>query len=459
MYITDRMVSIGLDKDNILLINTISSAFDIVNSETYGKIIKIKAGEQIQDHELINTLKSRGYIFEDKTSEVELIEKYVNINQKLIKRNSIHNFVICPTMGCNLRCTYCFESNNSLNSTTIMSDGQLLSIFNFIDNHLELDLNSEEKSYTAATISIFGGEPLLPANKKIIKKILEFAKERKMEVRIVTNGTTIKYFYKLLMSYDNVIIQITLDGAKPIHDTRRIGKTGIGTFDLIVSNVDLLIKVGIRTNLRTNINQDNIDSLPELISFIREKGWVESGYVYPYVSPVLDYCDGVNNSMKESELYSRVLEIEPMMGSEESIIKMVGSPCVNYLHRFFDTEQKFKPWKISYCEATSGCNFIFSPYGDITTCLMLAGNSVHQIGYFDERSVKINPVLDERWSNRTVLRISKCSECKFALICGGGCPVASIDINEDIDCPVCSDIENTIIAFVEHNKQKILQRI
>lgn len=129
------------------------------------------------------------------------------------------------------------------------------------------------------------------------------------------------------------------------------------------------------------------------------------------------------------------------------------------LAQIFDTEQKFKPWKISYCEATSGCNFIFSPYGDITTCLMLAGNSVHQIGYFDERSVKINPVLDERWSNRTVLRISKCSECKFALICGGGCPVASIDINEDIDCPVCSDIENTIIAFVEHNKQKILQRI
>lgn len=163
--------------------------------------------------------------------------------------------------------------------------------------------------------------------------------------------------------------------------------------------------------------------------------------------------------MKESELYSRVLEIEPTMGSEESIIKMVGSPCVNYLHRFFDIEQTFKPWKISYCEATSGCNFIFTPYGEITTCLMLAGNNEHKIGDFDEEGIKINPILDEKWSNRTVIRITKCRECKFALLCGGGCPVASIDINEDIDCPVCSDIENTIITFVEHNKEKILQRI
>lgn len=135
-----------------MLINTVSSAFDIVDSKTYKNINLIKNGELIQDEELIKTLKERGYIFKDKNNEIELIEKYARIHQKLIEKNLVYSFTICPTMGCNLRCTYCFEGNNNLSSKTIMTDGQLKSIFRFIDKCLDIDSNKKEEHSPLASI-------------------------------------------------------------------------------------------------------------------------------------------------------------------------------------------------------------------------------------------------------------------------------------------------------------------
>ncbi|OZQ67101.1 hypothetical protein CA600_09635 [Paenibacillus sp. VTT E-133280] len=458
LYFTDRVMDFQLDDESILLINTISSAFDIIDSDTYERIEEMKKGYSNFDDkdELMQTLIKRGYVFEQKEKEQEFIRKYAEIHQKYIEKNLVRSFTICPTMGCNLRCTYCFEGDENLSNKKVMTEEQLTIILNYIDTCITAQTEIDTPK---TSISLFGGEPLLPQNMPIVQKTLDFAKARDIEVRIVTNGTTIKYYSKLLKMYDNVIIQITLDGSKSIHDVRRIGVSGRGTFDLIESSIDLLIEMKIKTHLRTNINQDNIDSLSDLVQFIKEKKWVESGYVYPYVAPVLEYCDGSNNSMKESELYSRVLEIEPTLGSEDSIIKMVVSPCVNYLQSFFDSNNQMKPWKLNYCEATSGGNLVFSPDGNISTCLMLAGKGHHQIGSYDGESVKLDPNLEGMWKDRTILRIPQCKECKYGLICGGGCPIAAIDINQDIDCPVCSDIEDTMKAFVNTRKRQILQKV
>ena len=53
-------------------------------------------------------------------------------------------------------------------------------------------------------ISLYGGEPLLISNYSIIENVLDFASLYKLEVRIVTNGTTISKFKDLLKKYDNV---------------------------------------------------------------------------------------------------------------------------------------------------------------------------------------------------------------------------------------------------------------
>lgn len=455
MYITKRILDFELDKKNVLLINTISSAIDIVDMETYSQINKMRSEGEMNNESLLKNLIQRGYVFESEVDEKKQIAKYAKIQLEAAKKNFIRNYIICPTMGCNLRCVYCFEGNDNHCNNKIMSTKQLNTVFKYIENDIKganTKLINENVS-----ISLYGGEPLLPINEDIIISTLAFAFEKDIEVRIITNGTTISRYLSLLKKYPNTIIQITLDGNKEIHDKRRITANKKGTFDNIVDNIDMLIEAGIKVHLRTNVDMENISSIPNLIQFIKDKKWVESGFVLPYVAPVFDYCDGINNSMEESNLYNEILKIAPDLGSDSAVIKKVSSPCLNFLQSFFNQSNKVKPWKISYCEATSGGNLVFSPDGNIATCLMLAGKEKNQIGKFNDEQVTIDQDKAEEWTSRDIMHIEKCKDCKYALICGGGCPIAALDINKDINCPVCSDIEATIRAFINSKKDELLK--
>lgn len=128
LYFTDRVMDFQLDDESILLINTISSAFDIIDSDTYERIEEMKKGYSNFDDkdELMQTLIKRGYVFEQKEKEQEFIRKYAEIHQKYIEKNLVRSFTICPTMGCNLRCTYCFEGDENLSNKKVMTEEQRL---------------------------------------------------------------------------------------------------------------------------------------------------------------------------------------------------------------------------------------------------------------------------------------------------------------------------------------------
>lgn len=361
MYFTKRVLDFPLDSNNILMINTISSAMDIVDKSTYTLINRIATDEEIENPQLLNELKQRGYIFDDKETEDTQIEKCAKIHQEILEKNFMRNYIICPTMGCNLRCVYCFEGDENHCNHQLMSVKKLDVILKYVDK--EINESENKKMKKNVTISLYGGEPLLPSNEKIVKTTLEFARDKNIEVRIITNGTTINYYIEMLKKYSEVIIQITLDGDKKIHDKRRITANKKGSFDDIVAGVDKLIQSGIKVHLRTNVDAENLHTIPNLIQFIKDKRWVETGLVFPYMSPVFDYCNGTDNSMKESDLYTELLKIEPELGSETSVIKRISSPCLNFLQAFFDEKNQIKPWKMNYCEATSGGNLVFSPDG------------------------------------------------------------------------------------------------
>ena len=123
-------------KIHTLLLNTITSAMDIVDNDTYDKIqemIKDSKNINCKPNELLSKkLKLRGYIFENVEEEKKQINKLITINQKMQDKKVPYRFVICPTMGCNLRCTYCFEGEGLHKKFDLLSDGQLATIFNYI---------------------------------------------------------------------------------------------------------------------------------------------------------------------------------------------------------------------------------------------------------------------------------------------------------------------------------------
>lgn len=436
-----------------LLINTLTSALDIVDDTIKEKLENIQnKNENIEllDEDLYLQLKQRGYIFENEQEEKDIISKLIEMNKKVKDGLAHKSYTICPTMGCNLRCTYCFEENDLHTKCQVMSLEQVDSIFRYILDEQEIsrEANAAMKE-TPVQIKLFGGEPLLKTNKEVIKRIFELSKENGMQVAIITNGTTIKEYYSLLSEYKDILqIQITVDGDKDIHDKRRIRADGKGTFDEINDNIDLILKLGIVLQYRVNVDRDNIFKLNQLKKYVDEKGWNEYNNFFPYASPVLDFCGCQGtSSLTEHELYELLLS-EGLYGEKDSFFKRIVAPCIGYLEVFFNA--KMKPWKTTYCEANTGNDLCFSPDGFITTCLTYTGKGKYSVGKFDEHGVYIDESAIKMWTERDVLHIEKCSECKYAFLCGGGCPVMALERNKDINKCVCSDVEDTVRVFVEH---------
>ncbi len=462
--LTKYILMYRLNENETLVINSLNSALDVIDDKTKDKIENMQNGIKDinleEDAELYNQLKNRGYLFENKQLEETTINKYRLIHEELIKRRLRNNFTICPTMGCNLRCIYCFETNDNHVNFDVMTDSQLDGIFKCILQTLETNKEKYEKikNDNPPTISIFGGEPLLNQNYDIINRILEFADANKMYVNIITNGTNIIGYKELFEKHSKILhFQITIDGEKEIHDTRRIRADGKGTFDTICETIDVLLSLGIKVGIRINVDKANIKALRGLESVIKTYEWDKNPLLRVFAAPVLDFCGKGQNIMTSSEFLDTLIK-ERLYGCDEGFINGLVSATIGYLDVFFNTRDGIKPWKMDYCDATSGANLVFSPDGMITTCLSFAGKGKHLIGTFDENGINLDSEAVKMWNERSVFRIEKCRNCKYAFLCGGGCPVAAVETNNNIDDVVCSDIENTLERYVFYNKDKLLNR-
>lgn len=471
-YFTKYVCFYKLDENNTLLLNTLTSATDIVDNDTYNKIQQMINDDKCitceYDDELYNTLKSRGYIFEKLEEEEKQIDYLMNICKK-VQDNAIPNqFVICPTVGCNLRCTYCFESEEQHKCFSLLSDGQLNTILNYIkeyvDKYNEQKSSEESCNKKPPQILLYGGEPLLKNNFHIVKKVLDFARQMKILVGIITNATTIDNDYcELLKEYKNEIrsIQVTMDGNKSIHDKRRIRADGSGTFESICDGINKILGIGIKVSLRMNVDAENINYLGELKEVFEKQGWLTNPLFSPYVAPVQchDCKKRSCNFMTPSAVLNGLIE-KGFYGKETSFLKSILSPVYGITISFFNTpSNKTKPWKPTYCEGMSGSQYCFTPDGNVSTCLSCVGNYNYRIGTFDENSINIDKDRLKIWTHRDRFKIDKCRNCKFVFLCGGGCPLDALETNHDINCPVCDDIENTIEVYVKHNKEKLLKMV
>lgn len=454
--ITKYLLIYKIGKDKNLLLNTLTSALDIVTDDVRNKIEDMQLGKfninQDNCGDLYTNLKERGYLYDNEESERDIFNKIKMIDQKIKKMNSNKSFTICPTMGCNLRCTYCFESEDLHKEFDIMSEQQLNTIFNYIlkVKNKRNQENQDIDKVNPIQIKLFGGEPLLKSNIKIIEKILDFSYKNYIRIAIITNGTTIPYYYNLIKKYKEIIsIQITIDGKKEIHDKRRIRADGTGTFDEICENINLILQLGITIQLRINVDKENIDSLHELGKVIKDRGWDQMSNINPYVSPVLDFSGTSDFAITEHELLAYLIK-NGYYNSDNSFIKRIVSPCIGYIENFFNEKANIKPWKTSYCEATSGSDLCFSPDGKISTCLTFTGKGKHEVGSFDENGVYLDDKNLSLWTERNIFMLDKCKNCKFAFLCGGGCPAMALERNCNINDCICSDVAATLETYVSY---------
>ncbi|MFC1790024.1 radical SAM protein [Patescibacteria group bacterium] len=451
MKLSDKVLRIGLDRDYALLISGLSGRVDLVKTVWWERVKKAVSQNKPLPKKEAAALKKGGYLFASIAAEKKFFQKVAQNNKQAISKDKSYSVVINFSEGCNLACPYCV--NKDQRNRKIMTPKHLDQILTIVDRWLK-------KGQEIKTVNLFGGEPLRRETKLLFEKLLPEVKKRKLKVKIFTNGVEIQEFASLLKKYRSLLLslQITVDGPEKIHDQRRVGPGYPQTFQLIMSNIEWLLKNKIPVSLRTNVEQKNFPFLPQLASEISKRKWSKNKFFSCHLGLVCadEPCFAKTNpkarNVKFVQKYRRLLKKHPQM----KVFQESGlySFPERFLKKALAGKENYR--KIAFCKSCGGQSFTFASDGQIYACMASVGISAFCLGSYWPKLVWDKKVL-KKWQARFSPKMKKCRSCSLVFICGGECPLASFKHHGDINEPYCREAVKNLTKFAEISKKKIMQ--
>ena len=309
---------------------------------------------------------------------------------------------ICPTLGCNYSCEYCFERcENKVNMSEEIVSETITYIKNVIDQNSKLRL---------INIKWFGGEPLL--NMSAIREISSFvisyclSKNIQYYAQIVTNG----YLFTKEISqelYDLNVrkAQIAMDGFEKEYISVR--KAPKDAYKRVLKNIeDSIIPVWIRINT-TRTNQDRVIDLLKELSKLPS---VQNQHNFISINRVKDYSYPLKYGFTDKEWLD---------------FRKQATALYDILPTRLDTP------RLLPCPIIQRNNIIISADGLLYRCDFQIGDKSKSIGSIKQGIIKNNDI-DKKFvcSNIT----EKCLKCKYLPLCAGGlCRYAELKRGKDCD--------------------------
>ena len=256
--------------------------------------------------------------------------------------------------------------------------------------------NPLEKGRKELRVILFGGEPSLAVKQNILlmKTINELVKEYgdvlKVNFLMISNGFALnEKVVDDLIENGLVHVQITLDGNKETHDRRRIFINGAGTFEKIVENMKMLATKNVRIALRVNVDQDNSDSVEDLLRYLKDEGIAEKiGVQFAPTDP--------------SDFSTNTGYVEEVLSKFDHYYEVADSCGMS-----------FWPWQ-RHCSLNEDGFYAIAPTGEIYKCPTCVGIDGLAMGNVFSKDLTQMP---ERY--RVVS--DRCEKCEYYPLCKGGC--------------------------------------
>lgn len=429
-YFSDYVIFQKINKNNYILIHTYFNNIDIIEEDIAQQLLAIKAEQDVEnmDTVVLDELLQKCYLVEDKTADKERCFAVVD---KLAETNNKHlTYTLIPSYACNFSCPYCFEGGVTRNRNNIIMDTKLVDIIFAI-------MEKEKMNGYSLSFSLFGGEPLRKENIEINRYIFKKAKEHNLKIAVITNGYDLDKYMAYIKNNIFSNFQITFDGTQEYHNKNKFTQNDKDTFSKLLNNIKLILKTRtkVQIQVRINTNKENLGSLKKLQNIFDKLNFTKDKRFSFYTKSV-DECE--NRKHKET---SDVDIVHKVKFSPNKVQNMYTNSQYSFifkeLNAVFSPKRKFGNFKIYFCGA-NGSNKLIDPLGDVYSCLEEVGKSSRKVGYVDQFNKKIIPTeLAKEWAERTVRNIPECSECAYALICGGGCGVAAFKNKGALYMPWC----------------------
>ena len=376
---------------SLLIMNARTGGILSLNPEYAQKFKRIQEGDVRDADDLVAGLIRGGILVNeerDELGEIRLQSRAARF------ANTALSLTIAPTMACNFCCPYCYEKGQAY---TTMGEEVLTQLSKFVKDYYP--------GIASLSVGWYGGEPLL--GMKMIERITSDLKDVvgptcEYSASIVTNGYLLTPdVARRLAACGVTSAQVTIDGSKSDHDSRRILHDGSPTYERILKNVKECADI-IDISIRSNVDKTNIEAAQELLDYLELNGLMNK--VHFYLAPVDDinqvcandsHCFTVKEfSYEETEFYKRAIargfKVQPFGGTNFGICCAVG---IN--------------------------SYVVDPVGDLYKCWDDIGMKERRVGTIFEP-----PMLSKNMINWMAYEPDdpECQECFAFPMCMGGCP-------------------------------------
>ncbi|RKY65687.1 MAG: hypothetical protein DRQ02_09905 [Candidatus Latescibacterota bacterium] len=384
-----------------LAFNAMSGGLAIIEDGNRDEVQRILAdpnsyrSDTEEKKRLWDSLLKGGFLIEKERDELAVLKM-----RNRVGRFNTDSFglIIMPTLQCNFRCVYCYESFPNISMKPEIEEG----IVRWV----------RERTRFVKTfhVSWFGGEPLLRFDviKRLGSEFKKIAEDRGCQygMSITTNGYLLdEEKIKQLVPLDLQRVQVTLDGPPEVHDRRRPLANGRGTFNQILENLVALDRLApqVHITLRVNFDKTNLMYVPQLLHILpqglRDRAGIYFRHVFSYHRNWSDMkCEKLANpSQNIAELQKKSIMSDFRHDPADSIGPMAA-----------------------YCYADYWNRFVVGPEGNLYKCTV-AIEPGDRVGYITPHGKAHTTPLLEKWASVDPFEDEECRNCKWLPVCMGGC--------------------------------------
>ncbi len=356
--------------------------------------------------QFFDTLINRGFLVKEETDE---LQKLIRLREKVDFANDFYHLTINPTMNCNFKCWYCYESHVKGSQ---MTNETIEKVIKYI-KHV-ISTNDEIKQFR---ISWFGGEPMLYFD-KVIKPITEethqIANQRGIAFssKFTTNGYLIKpRMIPFFKKYNISGFQITLDGHRDRHNKVRYTARQKGTYDEIIESIKLLARNQVYVAVRINYVKDTLEKIQELINDFKDLSATARSYLNFNFHNV--WQEGEANQEKLSEVITDFRNNDFVTESLFSSVDTLRDSC--------------------YADKRNHATINYN--GEVFKCTARDFKSDNREGILtDSGRIEWNETFEKRMNIK--FKNSPCLSCRIQPLCNGGCSQKGLESMGEEYCVV-----------------------
>jgi uncharacterized protein len=330
------------------------------------------------------------------------------------KRIPLTTPVINVTSKCNLSCTYCYEYGED----KIVEASRKPRFMNEETARQSVDfMFAEAGDSPTVHLTFFGGETLL--NFKVLRSALTYARERAatlgkaVDASLTTNATLLREEIIDWIVENDVGVTVSMDGGKEQQDKFRVFSNGMGSYDMVLPNIRMLLERHRRrpVGARVTLTKQNLD-VEGIYRHLRDElGFWEVGFAPVTTSWQRDYA------IQEDGFEAMLAQFQRLA---HEFLQFALSGRHHGFSNVRDTlEEIHKGMSKAYpCGAGLGLMGVATD-GDVALCHRFAGSDSHRIGSVTEgidRTKQDDFLMRHHIANKT-----DCSTCWARPLCAGGC--------------------------------------